>query len=213
MASYSLAGNAADEALTNIRTVTAFSGERKEIQRYNERLRASVKSGQKKGVYAGLSNAFMWLLTYWTIAIAFAYGIYLIVQDRTNNEPIYTPATLMTILFCVVEAIQSFGASLSHINAMAMVKPAAKGILSVIDRASKIDPFRGHGVRPSNISGNIEFKNVHFRYPARMDVNILDGLNLTIKQGQTVALVGPSGCGKSTCLQLIQRLYDVLEVF
>jgi ATP-binding cassette, subfamily B (MDR/TAP), member 1 len=49
---------------------------------------------------------------------------------------------------------------------------------------------------------------VKFRYPTRKTVQVLEGLNLEIKQGQTVALVGPSGCGKSTCLQLLLRYYD-----
>ena len=44
---------------------------------------------------------------------------------------------------------------------------------------------------------------------ARSSIQILNGLNLDIKSGTTVALVGPSGCGKSTCMQLLQRFYDV----
>lgn len=211
--SYSRAGDVADEVLASIRTVTAFGGEAKELQRYNEQLRLSVKSGQKKGIYAGLSNAFMWLLTYWSYAVAFWYGAYLIVQDREKENKVYTPASLMIILFCVLDAIQSYSMSTPHMEAFAMAKPATKSILSVIDRKSKIDPLCKAGLRPTNIRGNIEFKNVHFRYPARINVNILNGLNLKIEEGQTVALVGPSGCGKSTCLQLIQRLYDVTEVF
>ena len=43
-----------------------------------------------------------------------------------------------------------------------------------------------------------------FNYPARKEVKILDGLDLDVDVGKTVALVGPSGCGKSTCIQLIQ---------
>lgn len=52
------------------------------------------------------------------------------------------------------------------------------------------------------------YKNVFFRYPTRKNVPVLEGLNLEIKKGTTVAFVGPSGCGKSTCMQLIMRYYD-----
>ena len=51
---------------------------------------------------------------------------------------------------------------------------------------------------------------MHFSYPARDEVQILNGLNLEISSGTTLALVGPSGCGKSTCIQLIQRFYDAI---
>ena len=47
-----------------------------------------------------------------------------------------------------------------------------------------------------------------FTYPARPDVQVLHGLDLEVKVGQTMALVGPSGCGKSTVVQLLQRFYD-----
>lgn len=52
------------------------------------------------------------------------------------------------------------------------------------------------------------FTDVKFHYPTRPDAKILNGLNISIKQGQTVALVGSSGCGKSTTVQLIERFYD-----
>lgn len=212
MASYSTAGDVADEVLSGIRTVTAFGGEKKEINRYKERLQVSLESGQKKGLYSGLSNGCMWMLTYWSYSVAFWYGVYLILIDRNEGVKEYTPAVLMIILFCVLVGAQNLGMTSPQLDAFSMATSSAKSIFSVIDRESKIDSLSPHGLRPSNISGNIEFKNVHFRYPARMDVNVLNSLNLTIKAGQTVALVGPSGCGKSTCLQLVQRLYDVLEV-
>lgn len=50
-----------------------------------------------------------------------------------------------------------------------------------------------------------------FRYPTRKAVQVLQGLNLEIEAGHTVALVGASGCGKSTCLQLLLRYYDPEE--
>ena len=64
---------------------------------------------------------------------------------------------------------------------------------------------------PDSVHGDISFKNVHFNYPSRPEIPILQGLNLKIKRGETLALVGSSGCGKSTCVQLIQRFYDPLD--
>jgi ABC-type multidrug transport system fused ATPase/permease subunit len=60
------------------------------------------------------------------------------------------------------------------------------------------------------VTGNIEFRDVRFRYPARPKLPILRHLNLTCHASETTALVGPSGSGKSTTVALIQRFYDPL---
>ena len=52
--------------------------------------------------------------------------------------------------------------------------------------------------------------DVHFSYPLRSDVKVLNGLDLTIECGKVTALVGPSGAGKSTVVQLLARYYEVL---
>ncbi|KAJ1826350.1 hypothetical protein LPJ70_007773, partial [Coemansia sp. RSA 2708] len=61
------------------------------------------------------------------------------------------------------------------------------------------------------VRGEISFRNIHFSYPSRPDVQILKGFNLEIRPGQKVALVGESGCGKSTTIGLIERFYDPAE--
>ena len=53
-------------------------------------------------------------------------------------------------------------------------------------------------------------KSVYFRYPARPNVPVLQGLSVSVEPGQTLALVGPSGCGKSTIVSLIERFYNPL---
>ena len=58
------------------------------------------------------------------------------------------------------------------------------------------------------VSGSIAADSVHFSYPSRSKVKVLQGLTVSIKPGQTLALVGPSGCGKSTLVSLIERFYD-----
>lgn len=52
---------------------------------------------------------------------------------------------------------------------------------------------------------------MHFSYPTRSKIPVLQGLDLTVFKGKTVALVGPSGCGKSTIIQLLERFYDPLS--
>ena len=57
--------------------------------------------------------------------------------------------------------------------------------------------------------GAIRFHKAMFHYPTRPDVKVLQGLDIEVKPGQSLALVGSSGCGKSTTVQLIERFYDV----
>lgn len=57
----------------------------------------------------------------------------------------------------------------------------------------------------------LEFRDVTFAYPTRPDRLVCDGFNLSIRKGETLALVGPSGGGKSTCVSLIERFYDPLS--
>lgn len=56
--------------------------------------------------------------------------------------------------------------------------------------------------------GDITLDNTRFTYPARPDIEILQGLSIKALAGETLALVGTSGCGKSTTIQLIERFYD-----
>ena len=65
------------------------------------------------------------------------------------------------------------------------------------------------GLIPEKFEPSVKFQDVCFTYPARPDVQVLNGLDLEVKVGQTVALVGSSGCGKSTVVQLLQRFYDI----
>ncbi len=80
-----------------------------------------------------------------------------------------------------------------------------------MDKKSEIDVKTNIGKTLKNSLGNIQFENVFFSYPQRIEAKILQGLTLSIPAGKTVALCGSSGGGKSTVIQLLQRFYDPLS--
>lgn len=146
-----------------------------------------------------------------SLIYAFRYGVQLILEDRPKEVKEYTPAVLVIVFFGVLAGAQNMGLTSPHLEAFAVARGSAAAIFQVLDRVPSIDSLSKDGQRLPSVTGEIEFKNVHFQYPARKDVKVLQGLNLKINHGETVALVGGSGCGKSTCLQLIQRLYDPMK--
>ncbi|MCI28695.1 ABC transporter B family member 9-like, partial [Trifolium medium] len=102
----------------------------------------------------------------------------------------------------------SLGQSSPCLDAFAAGQAAAYKMLETIKRKPKIDPYDTSGVVLEDIKGDIELKDVYFRYPARPDVQIFVGFSLFVPNGTTTALVGQSGSGKSTVISLLERFYD-----
>ena len=71
--------------------------------------------------------------------------------------------------------------------------------------------FCGSVMLQEKVGGQVAVSGLYFNYPARPNVTVLQGLNLLVKPGKSLALVGPSGCGKSTVMALIERFYNPLD--
>uniref|UniRef100_A0AAX7U7S3 ATP-binding cassette sub-family B member 5 n=1 Tax=Astatotilapia calliptera TaxID=8154 RepID=A0AAX7U7S3_ASTCA len=198
---YAKAGAVAEEVISSIRTVFAFSGQEKEIKRYHKNLEDAKRMGIKKAISANLSMGVTFLFIYLSYALAFWYGSTLVLSEE------YTIGTVLTVFFSVLIGAFSLGQTSPNIQTFASARGAAYKVYNIIDHVPSIDSYSEAGYKPECIKGDIEFKNVHFSYPSR----VLNGLNLTVKRGQTFALVGSSGCGKSTTIQLLQRFYDPQE--
>ncbi|XP_073533918.1 ATP-binding cassette sub-family B member 5-like isoform X3 [Phyllobates terribilis] len=203
LTAYAKAGAVAAEVLSSIRTVVAFGGQEKEIKRYTNNLGEAKKLGIKKAIASQLSLGLVYLIIYGAYGLGFWYGTILILGDQG-----YTIGDALVIFMSVFISSYCFGQAFSHLEAFSIARGAAYGIFHVIDERSGIDSFSIEGYRPDIIKGDVEFKDIHFCYPSRANVQVLNGLNVKVKSGQTVALVGHSGCGKSTTVQLLQRLYD-----
>ena len=99
---------------------------------------------------------------------------------------------------------------MSHFAPDAGKASAAGGrLFQLLDRVPEIDSMSEDGSSPTAVKGIVHFQDVKFHYPTRPSVEVLQGLNLDVFPGQTVALVGTSGCGKSTSVSLLERFYDI----
>ncbi|EDV96507.1 multidrug resistance protein homolog 65 [Drosophila grimshawi] len=211
--SYVRASSVVEEVIGAIRTVVAFGGERSESVRYENLLKPALTAGKWKGAFSGLSDTVMKAMMFIVGAGAFWYGANLILHDRATDIPSeereYTPAIVMIVISGIIVGANHLSRTSPFLETFAMARGSASAIYDVIDRVSVIDPLSKAGkILNYGLKGSIEFRDVFFQYPARKDITVLRGLNLIVKEGQTVALVGSSGCGKSTCVQLLQRFYD-----
>jgi ATP-binding cassette subfamily B protein len=91
-----------------------------------------------------------------------------------------------------------------------MARASMKRICEVLDEESTIkDDTADENLKVEN--GDIEFKNVFFRYNETAEEPVLSNINLSIKSGETIGILGGTGSAKSSLVQLIPRLYDVSE--
>lgn len=201
------AASVAEEVIAAIRTVYAFSGQTKEEDRYKVHLEDVKNINIKKGFFNGLAMGFLMFCIFCTYGMAFWFGFQFLINKNFN----YSPETVIAVFFSVLMGSANFGISTTIMEVFGTATGAGAKIFHLIDNIPTINPLVSRGVTPNSVEGNVELRDVYFHYPSRPDVPVLKGVNISVKKGQTVALVGHSGCGKSTIVQLISRNYDVVD--
>ncbi|XP_071416991.1 ATP-binding cassette sub-family B member 5 isoform X3 [Pithys albifrons albifrons] len=203
LSAYAKAGAVAEEILTAIRTVVAFNGQQKALEKYNANLETAKRVGVKKSITTNTSLGVSQFLIFGSYALAFWYGTKLTAEDEH-----YDIGRVLIVFFAVLVGAFSLGQGAPSLESVAKARGAAYEVYKIINKKRLIDSSSKEGYKPDKLIGEIEFRNIHFSYPSRPDVKILKGLNLKVQTGKTIALVGSSGCGKSTTVQLLQRFYD-----
>ncbi|KAJ2308963.1 hypothetical protein IWW55_000054 [Coemansia sp. RSA 2706] len=199
-------GAIADEVLSGIRTVMAFNGQAREIARYDEMIEDSYKYGRKTGFVLGGSIGCIQFFIFVLYCVGFNFGSWRL------REGEYEPQEVLNVILVLLIGGFMLSGAAPNVSAISTAQGSAAKVFSIIDRQSPIDPLDTEtGTKIEKVRGEISFRNIHFSYPSRPDVQILKGFNLEIRPGQKVALVGESGCGKSTTIGLIERFYDPAE--
>ena len=197
---YAEMGGIAQEAFTQIRTIVSFGREDDEFKRYANTLEPSRKYSVIKAHSYGITVGMMMGLLYCSYCIAFSQGAKLIFNNEMNAGDV------LNVFLNVTMGTSGLANSGDSINTISRATGAAKKLFSIIERKAK-DISNGKLCLDKKLEGVIEFKDVHFSYPSRPDVEVLKGISFTCQPGQTIALVGASGSGKSTIVQLLEQFY------
>ncbi|XP_065843600.1 ATP-dependent translocase ABCB1-like [Oscarella lobularis] len=197
-------GKIATGATDNIRTVAALTKEQTFYEMYSKQLKVPHTAAMKNSFVYGITFALTQATLFWTYAVAFRFGGYLVANGELHYFDVFT--VFNAIVFCALTA----GNANTFAPDYAKAKAAATHIFHILDRTPAIDASEG-GRAPPTIHGQVEFRDVVFSYPTRPQRRVLRGFRLLVRPGQTVAVVGASGCGKSTLVSLLERFYDVAD--
>ncbi|KAJ5080960.1 ABC multidrug transporter mdr1 [Penicillium angulare] len=193
------------EATSAIRTVAALTREADVAERFHQQLEAQTYRSLIAVAKSSTMYAASMAMVFFCVALGFWWGGTLVANGEMNT---------LRFFICFTEVLfgaQSAGTVFSFSGDMGKAKNAAIQTRTLLEREPPIDTWSERGERVWKMEGEVEFRDVHFRYPTRPQQPVLRGLDLTIKPGQYVALVGPSGCGKSTTISLLERFYDCLD--
>jgi len=123
-------------------------------------------------------------------------------------EGTMTGGTLSQFLLYAVFAAGAFGALSEVWGELSQASGSAERLVELLNTESKIQSPKNPNTLTKPIRGEIQFSDVQFSYPTRLQQQTFKGLSLKINPGETVAIVGPSGAGKSTLFSLLLRFYD-----
>ena len=193
------------ENVTNVRVVKSFVREDYENEKFgndNRDLKTAGMRAVKVMIWMGpVMNIFMYATV--IAVIWFGHGIVIDGGMRIGDLSAFITYTMQIL------------SSLMMVTMLLMTSSRAlasgRRICEVLDE--ELDISDANAAQPERTvgSGDIEFKNVSFRYYKNSEESVLENINLKIKSGSTVGIIGSTGCGKTTLISMIPRLYDTDE--
>ena len=199
-------GAFAEESLSGIMTLQAFTHESRDIQRFSKEVADAFSTALVRARVRSLLNATVTLVVFTGIgAVIWVGGGDVLAGRITGGE-------LGAFLFYAMIVAFSVGIVSEVYGDLQRAAGATERLVDLLETEPGIrapaNPVAFTLPTSSADAGRVVFDAVTFHYPSRPDRAALAGFSLAIEPGETVALVGPSGAGKSTVFQLLLRFYD-----
>ncbi|XP_053462304.1 ATP-binding cassette sub-family B member 10, mitochondrial isoform X2 [Nycticebus coucang] len=192
----------AEERIGNVRTVRAFGKEMTEIEKYAGRVDHVMQLARKEAfARAGFFGATGLSGNLIVLSVLYKGGLLMGSAHMTVGE-------LSSFLMYAFWVGVSIGGLSSFYSELMKGLGAGGRLWELLERTPEMPFNEGVILNEKSFQGALEFKNVHFAYPARLGAPIFQDFSLSIPSGSVTALVGPSGSGKSTVVSLLLRLYD-----
>lgn len=195
--------NTVQESLTAIRTVKAFVRGEYEQEKFDKVNKTMSDTSQDTFKYAVLNMPAFQLTLYTAIILIMWFGGNMIINSSLQV------GELTGFLSYVFQIMNSMMMISNVFLLLSRSLSSAQRISEVLDEKIMLtSPENGETNIPA---GSVCFENVSFKYKENAKAYALSGVNLNIKEGQTVGIIGGTGSAKTTLVQLIPRLYDATE--
>lgn len=198
----------AQENFTGIRVIKAFVKERKELKQFAKEAKKNKDTNIEYVKVSSLLEVLFDALIYVIFGIILLGGSYLVYLNiKSSGVEGITIGSLIEFIGYADTLIWPIFALAGTINLIARARTSLKRISNLLDE--KVEIVDDKVVCPTELKGEIEFKNFNFAYPDDENTLILKDVNIKIKAGETIGIVGKIGSGKSTLVNMLFRLYNV----
>ncbi len=195
-------GTYAGEVIQQIKTVQSYTQEEFEKRTFAEHVESAFQAARNRIGQRAMLIAVVISLIFSAIAIMLWVGGNAVL----NGE--MTGGQLGSFIFYAIVVAGSVATLSEVVGDLQRAAGASERLFELLGVETTI-AVPQHPVSTTGLEASLQLTNVSFNYPSRPKQNTLESLTLSIKAGQSLALVGPSGAGKSTIFELIQRFYDV----
>ena len=192
----------AGESVDAIETVQAFGRETSAIARFGAAVEAAFGVSLVRMKARALMTAMIIVVMFGGVTLVLWLGAQDVIAGRM------TPGALLQFVLLSVFAAGAVGALGESWGDVQKAAGAMERIDELMRAQAAIRPPETPTILPEPPTGEVSMSAVQFAYPGRPDLPALKGFSLTVRPGETVALVGPSGAGKSTVFRLLLRFYD-----